>query len=122
MVAAEVRRLALRSSQAAGEIKTLIETSHTHINNGAQQAEQAGASMQRILPAIQNVHHTIRIMGDTNHTQSERLQQLQAALHELKQLSQQNHQLVGHLHQNVHQIREQNGQLHHAIGVLHPTT
>lgn len=122
VVAAEVRRLALRSSQAAGEIKTLIETSHTHINTGAQQAEQAGASMQRILSAIQNVHHTIRIMGDTNHTQSERLQQLQAALHELKQLSQQNHQLVGHLHQNVHQIREQNGQLHHAIGVLHPTT
>lgn len=79
VVTAEVRRLALRSSQAAGEIKTLIETSHTHINTGAQQAEQAGASMQRILSAIQNVHHTIRLMGDTNHTQSERLQQLQAA-------------------------------------------
>ena len=119
VVAAEVRSLALRSSQAAGEIKTLIEASHNHVNTGAQQAEQTGHSMQRILSAIQDVHHTIRAMGDTNHTQTERLSQLQTALHDLEQLSQQNHHLVSSLHQNVHHMGRQNGQLRHAIVILH---
>ena len=42
VVAGEVRSLAQRSSQAAGEIKSLIENSVSLINNGVNQAEVAG--------------------------------------------------------------------------------
>src|SRR5690606_14993324 len=58
VVANEVRNLALRSTQAAQEIKSLLEDNQHQINTGVQQAEQAGQSMQHILQAIESVQRT----------------------------------------------------------------
>ena len=118
VVAAEVRSLAQRSSKAAGEIKDLIETSQQHVNRGVQQAQQAGNSMAQIVNAVDVVQQTIAQMTHSNHAQTQGIEQLQTALHNLENLSQQNHQMVATLHNSVSHLGGQNRQLQHAIAAL----
>lgn len=118
VVAAEVRQLALRSSGAAGEIKHLLENNHQQINTGVQQAEKAGQSMQHILDAIKRVQSTIHTINSTNLSQEQGLAELQTALKNLEDLSQQNHLMVTSLHQTVTELGTQNQTMHHSIAAL----
>lgn len=59
VVANEVRELALRSSQAADEIKTLIEASDRSVAAGTEQVRQAGLAMDNILEAVRAVGERI---------------------------------------------------------------
>ncbi|MEZ2720695.1 methyl-accepting chemotaxis protein [Paenalcaligenes hominis] len=118
VVANEVRNLALRSTQAAQEIKSLLEDNQHQIQTGVQQAEQAGHSMQHILHAIQNVQRTIQTINQSNLNQEHGLNELQTALKNLEDLSQQNHTLVATLHRTVSDLGQQNQNMHHAIAAL----
>ena len=55
MVAGEVRLLAQRSSEAAREIKTLINTSLESVERGSSLASQAGGAMERLVQSVQRV-------------------------------------------------------------------
>ncbi|WP_349656771.1 methyl-accepting chemotaxis protein [Xanthomonas sp. 10-10] len=59
VVASEVRALALRSSTAASQIKTLIGESVTHMQAGVQQVRHAGDGMQHIVATIGQVSSTL---------------------------------------------------------------
>ncbi|MFC0153361.1 methyl-accepting chemotaxis protein [Xanthomonas dyei] len=59
VVASEVRALALRSSTAASQIKTLIGESVTHMQAGVQQVRDAGEGMQHIVATIGQVSSTL---------------------------------------------------------------
>ena len=52
VVASEVRSLAQRSSAAAREIKTLIDTSVQNVTSGTEQVDQAGQTMREIVDSI----------------------------------------------------------------------
>nr|WP_159436799.1 hypothetical protein [Paenalcaligenes hominis] len=110
--------MALRSTQAAQEIKSLLEDNQHQIDTGVQQAEQAGHSMQHILHAIQNVQRTIQTINHSNLNQEHGLNELQTALKNLEDLSQQNHTLVATLHRTVSDLGQQNQNMHHAIAAL----
>lgn len=60
-VAAEVRNLALRSENAAHDIKTLIGNSVGQVEAGSMLVSQAGATMKEIVDSIQ---HVTDIMGE----------------------------------------------------------
>lgn len=74
VVAGEIRKLAEQSSQAAGEIKTLVETIQAHqseaveamergiesVQSGTQTVEQAGQTFRNILENIQRVSTQIQ--------------------------------------------------------------
>jgi methyl-accepting chemotaxis protein len=51
VVAHEVRMLSLRCSEAAGEVRSQIDTAVTQIHEGRQRVEQAGTAMDRIVTA-----------------------------------------------------------------------
>ena len=55
VVAGEVRLLAQRSSEAAREIKTLINTSLESVERGSSLASQAGGAMERLVQSVQRV-------------------------------------------------------------------
>ncbi|KHL51766.1 chemotaxis protein [Xanthomonas cannabis pv. cannabis] len=59
VVASEVRALALRSSTAASQIKTLIGESVTQMQAGVQQVRHAGEGMQHIVATIGQVSSTL---------------------------------------------------------------
>lgn len=118
VVAAEVRNLAQRSSQAAGEIKTLIQASVDRINLGVKQAEQAGTTMQHIVTAVERVTQTIADIADSSHEQSEGLAQIHSAIQQLEHLSRLNNQLVEGLGETVNHLSSEATGLDHAIAIL----
>ena len=59
VVAQEVRSLAQRSSQAAREIKQLIETSVAQVEDGCRHADDAGAAIGELARAIAEVNRLV---------------------------------------------------------------
>ena len=54
-VAAEVRRLAQRTTEAAKEIKMLIQDAGQKVNDGATRVHQSGQTLEEIVAAVKRV-------------------------------------------------------------------
>ena len=94
VVASEVRSLAGRSAEAAKEIKLLINTSVEKVQGGTALVAQAGETMNEIVTSVQRVTD---IMGEITAATSEQAQgiaQVNTAVNELDQMTQQNAALV----------------------------
>ncbi len=94
VVASEVRSLAGRSADAAKEIKALISTSVEKVEDGSALVAQAGATMTEIVGSVQRVTD---IMGEITAAASEQadgIAQVNAAVAQLDQMTQQNAALV----------------------------
>jgi len=94
VVASEVRSLAQRSAHAAKDIKSLIGAGVERVSAGTQQVGQAGAVMQDI---VRQVHEVSRMLGDisgANVQQTTGIEQVNAAVTELDESTQQNAALV----------------------------
>ncbi|WP_254868723.1 PAS domain-containing methyl-accepting chemotaxis protein, partial [Phaeobacter sp. HF9A] len=59
VVASEVRGLALRSAEAAGEIKGLIEDSSKHVANGVTLVGRTGTELETIIASINSISENI---------------------------------------------------------------
>ncbi len=95
VVAAEVRALAQRSSQAAGEIRALIKASVERVERGAHSAGGARQKIDDVSQAIDQVSNVIRNVSDAAHRQSREIDQLARTIQELDQLTHNNTGMVG---------------------------
>lgn len=94
VVAAEVRALAQRCAAAAEEIKQLVGASTSKVDAGTTLARGAGETMQEIIRAVTQV---TTIMGDVSQASVEQnsgIEQVNQAISELDQVTQQNAALV----------------------------
>lgn len=94
VVASEVRTLAQRSSEAAREIRTIIESSQTEVRAGVDKAKNAGQTMERIVSAIGEVSHTVSSISQASNQQAEGVTNLSEVVSDMDMLSQQNAALV----------------------------
>ncbi|MDB5898263.1 MAG: methyl-accepting chemotaxis protein [Ramlibacter sp.] len=94
VVAAEVRTLALRSAEAAREIKGLIADSAAQVANGSKLVGSAGATMQEIVGSVRRVSELIAEISAASSEQSAGIGQVNTAIAELEQGVQQNAGLV----------------------------
>ena len=94
VVASEVRNLAGRSAEAAKKIKALIITSVSKVEDGALQVSDAGATMQEIVSSVKRVSDLIGEISAAATEQSGELLQVNAAIHQFDELTQQNSALV----------------------------
>lgn len=94
VVAGEVRSLAGRSAEAAKEIKGLIEASVTNVDAGSAQVSQAGASMQEIVASVRRVTDLIGEITASANEQRDGFAQVNQAVNQLDQMTQQNAALV----------------------------
>jgi methyl-accepting chemotaxis protein len=94
VVAGEVRSLAKRSADAAREIKTLIGTSTERVEEGARLVNEAGASMQAIVAGVERVTQIISEITNAAEQESEGIGQVNVAVTQLDQMTQQNAALV----------------------------
>ncbi|MDD0816740.1 methyl-accepting chemotaxis protein [Curvibacter sp. HBC28] len=94
VVASEVRVLAQRSAAAAREIKALIQTSHSEVNQGAEVAGQAGQTMTRLVTSIAEVTRLMAEISAASREQSTGVSQIGLAIQQLDQTTQQNAALV----------------------------
>ena len=94
VVAGEVRSLAQRSAEAAKEIKGLITTSVGNVDAGATQVAQAGESMDEIVASVRRVTDLIGEISASATEQRDSIAQVNLAMGNLDQMTQQNAALV----------------------------
>ncbi|MBB5500916.1 methyl-accepting chemotaxis protein [Paraburkholderia sp. MM5384-R2] len=94
VVASEVRSLALRSADAAREIKALIGASVEDVANGNSLVAQAGQSMKEIVSAVRGVATIMNEIKAATIEQSTGIEQVGQAVTQMDQVTQQNAALV----------------------------
>jgi methyl-accepting chemotaxis protein len=94
VVASEVRNLAQRSAAAAKEIKVLIGHSVEKIDAGNRLAGEAGAAMDQILSSVHGITGIMAEIADASSEQSEGIAQINQAVTEMDNMTQQNAALV----------------------------
>jgi methyl-accepting chemotaxis protein len=94
VVAGEVRVLAQRSAEAAKEIKALIGNSTDKVEAGSRQVAEAGQAMQDIVTQVGKVNDLIREIAGTADEQSHGITQVNSAVTQMDQVTQQNAALV----------------------------
>jgi methyl-accepting chemotaxis protein len=94
VVASEVRMLAQRSAEAAREIKSLITASVERTETGARLVQHAGSTMQEIVDNVQKVSDMIGEVATGAADQSARIGQINGAVSQLDDMTQQNAALV----------------------------
>jgi len=94
VVASEVRNLAQRSAQAAKEIKGLISDSVSKTTEGTLLVEHAGKTMTEIMSSVQHVYKIVGEIAIASSEQSEGIQQVNKAVANMDEATQQNAALV----------------------------
>ena len=94
VVAAEVRELAQRSAGAAKEIKGLIDDSVYRIEQGSEQVQQAGRTMDEIMASIAQVSQLVMQISAASVEQSNGLKQAVQMLMQADQVSTRNAAIV----------------------------
>ena len=115
VVASEVRSLAGRSAEAAKEIKQLIGVSVEKVEAGSGLVQQAGSTMQDIVQSVQRVTDMIGEITAASTEQSAGIAQVNQAVGNLDQMTQQNAALVEESTAAAQSLREQAEQLAQAV-------
>ena len=90
VVASEVRALAQRSSDAAREIDALITASTGHVRRGVDLVGEAGQALEGILNSVNDVAKRVSDIASGAKEQSIGLQEINSAMNQLDQVTQQN--------------------------------
>jgi methyl-accepting chemotaxis protein len=116
VVAGEVRSLAQRSSEAAREIKALIDDSVAKVSSGTELVGRAGATMTDIVDSIRRVTQLMRDISASSGEQAEGLTQINQAVALMDGVTQQNAALVEQASAAAASLQEQAQQLTHHVG------
>ena len=118
VVAGEVRGLAQRSAQAAKEIKQLIETSNAQVESGRRLVHEAGGTIAEV---VDNARRVSSIVGEIMAVSAEQaggVGQINVAVTQLDQMTQQNAALVEQTSAAADSLRDQARQLAAAVAVF----
>ena len=118
VVASEVRNLAQRSAAAAKEIKELIGDSVEKVDNGARLVTQAGERMAEIVESIRHVTDIVAEISHASQEQSAGIEQMNGAITQMDQVTQQNAALVEEAAAASHALQDQASKLAQAVSVF----
>ncbi|PRD66697.1 methyl-accepting chemotaxis protein [Malikia granosa] len=118
VVAAEVRSLAVRSAEAAKEIKGLITTSVDRVEQGSLQVDQAGATMNEVVAGIKRVTDIMGEISAASAEQSSGVGQVGEAVMQMDQATQQNAALVEEMAAAATSLKDQAQELVQAVSVF----
>ncbi|WP_186046314.1 methyl-accepting chemotaxis protein [Burkholderia gladioli] len=118
VVAGEVRALAQRSANAAKEIKTLIENSVERVASGSRRVDDAGRTMDDLVVQVKRVADLIAEISSSTAEQSVGVEQVDRAVVDLDNITQQNAALVEQSAAASESLRQQATSLVDAVGVF----
>jgi methyl-accepting chemotaxis protein len=94
VVATEVRNLAGRSATAAKEIKALIQDSVAKVEEGSQLVDESGKTLDEIVGAVKKVTDIVAEIAAASREQSAGIEQVNRAVMQMDETTQQNAALV----------------------------
>ena len=118
VVASEVRSLAQRSAAAAKEIKALIDNSVQKADDGSRLVDQAGTTMRDVVESIRRVADIMGEISAASQEQTDGIGQVQLAISQMDQTTQQNAALVEEAAAASEQLREQASRLSQTVAVF----
>jgi methyl-accepting chemotaxis protein len=118
VVASEVRTLAQRSAAAAKEIKELITDSVGKVEGGTKLVNEAGETMKEIVEAVKRVTDIMAQITTAATDQSSNIQQVNQAVMQIDNATQQNAALVEEAAAAADSMRQQAQALTKAVSVF----
>jgi methyl-accepting chemotaxis protein len=118
VVASEVRSLAQRSAEAAKEIKTLINRSVETVEAGSSDVAEAGRTMDEIVHGVRRVTDLMGEIAAAATEQRDGISQVNQAVANLDQMTQQNAALVEESSAASGSLREQAQRLSEVVSVF----
>jgi methyl-accepting chemotaxis protein len=118
VVAGEVRLLAQRSAEAAKEIKSLIGDSVTRVESGSAQVHGARATIEQMVNEVRKVTDLVAEITVSSREQSEGVGQINVAVSQLDQATQQNAALVEQTAAAAESMRQQTDKLSEAVAAF----
>ena len=118
VVASEVRNLAQRSAAAAKEIKGLIDDSVGKVDAGSALVGEAGKTMEEIVGSIRRVTDIVGEISAASHEQTQGIEQINQAITQMDQVTQQNAALVEEAAAAAQSMQEQADRLVQAVSVF----
>jgi aerotaxis receptor len=121
VVASEVRALAKRTSEAAREVRQLIEESLQHVDAGSRQTTQAQARMDEALAAVEKTAALLAQIRGATREQEIGVAQVNESIAHLDSLTQQNAAMVEQLAAAAKSMDDQVVVVHGSIRVFRLT-
>jgi methyl-accepting chemotaxis protein len=115
VVASEVRNLAQRSATAAREIKTLIGDSVAKVDTGTALVQQAGATIGEVVSSVARVTDIMAEITAASREQSVGIDQVNEAITQMDQSTQQNAALVEEAAAAAASMQEQSAHLEQMV-------
>lgn len=119
VVAGEVRNLAQRSAEAAREIKSLIGASVEMVEAGTRQVAEAGATIGEIVQNAQRIANLVNDITMAANEQSQGIGQVNGAVGQLDQMTQQNTALVEQSAAAAQSLKDQAEKLAGVVSTFH---
>jgi methyl-accepting chemotaxis protein len=94
VVASEVRALAQKSAAAAREIKALISASARQVAQGVERVDDTGKTLERIVGQVGHINAIVGEIAASSHEQATGLAQVNTAVNQMDQVTQQNAAMV----------------------------
>ncbi|GGA57856.1 methyl-accepting chemotaxis protein [Pelagibacterium lentulum] len=118
VVAIEVRRLAQSAAEASAEVKALIEASASEVSGGAKLVEQAAGKLMELLQGAQQSSVLVEAIAKASQEQSAAIEEINAAVRQLDEMTQHNAALVEETNAAVEQTEEQASELDRIVNVF----
>ncbi|WDM69123.1 methyl-accepting chemotaxis protein [Xanthomonas cucurbitae] len=118
VVASEVRTLSHRSSDAAKEIKRLIDDSVQRVTDGSALVHTAGTTMGEVVTSVQHVTDIMANISAASQEQAGGIEQVNHTIAQMDETTQQNVRLVEAASTAAHALEEHSVQLNRAVEVF----
>jgi methyl-accepting chemotaxis protein-1 (serine sensor receptor) len=118
VVAAEVRSLAQRSASAAKEITALIGQSAGRVETGSTLVQDAKRIITDIVGSVERVTGVVSAISSASNEQSTGIQQVNLAVTQMDEVTQQNAALVEQASAAAHALAEQAKSLRDAVAIF----
>ncbi len=116
VVATEVRALAQRSADAAKEIKALISASGQQVETGVKLVSETGQALGRIVTRVTQLNGLVAEVAASAKEQAIGLGEVNAAVNQMDQVTQQNAAMVEASTAASHSLAEEAQELAHLVG------
>ncbi|MCL7931255.1 methyl-accepting chemotaxis protein [Halomonas llamarensis] len=118
VVASEVRQLAGRSATAAQEIRELIDASDSEIQGGRHEAKAAETSIEDVVAQVMKVSDLMEEITHASEEQTSGITQINAAVSEMDQVTQQNASRVQSIAEAANQLTYEANELANVVAAF----